>query len=1166
MNRGYLDIMSNLATACLDDKYTIEKGVVFLTGIQALVRLPMVQRQRDVAGGLNTAAFISGYRGSPLGGFDQALWQARPFLERHHIVFEPGVNEDLAATAIWGSQQVNLFPDAKVDGVFGMWYGKGPGVDRSGDVFKHANAAGTAPFGGVLALAGDDHTCKSSTLPHQSEYAFIDAGIPVLNPSGIQEILDFGILGWEMSRYSGCWVALKTIAETMDSSATVQVDPDRCNVVLPPNFEMLDGGPHIRWPDPPMEQEYRLHGYKIYAALAFARANRLNRVVMDSERPRLGIVTTGKSYLDVLQALDDLGIDQELAGEIGLRVYKVGMPWPLEREGARQFAEGLDEVLVVEEKRAIIENQLKEQLYNWRSDVRPRVVGKFDQQRRWILPSNGELTPARIARVIAERIAPFYRSERIEQRLAFLEQKELALERINIGVQRTPHFCSGCPHNTSTKVPEGSRAMAGIGCHYMANWMDRSTETFTQMGGEGATWIGQSPFTETRHVFANLGDGTYFHSGLLAIRASIAAGVNITYKLLFNDAVAMTGGQPVGGSLSVPRIAHQLAGEGASRIAIVSENPAAYRKTGDLPVGVEVFYRDELPLLQLKFREIEGVSVIIYDQVCAAEKRRRRKRGLMEDPPKRVIINSDVCEGCGDCGVQSNCLSVIPVETPLGRKRAIDQSACNKDFSCLKGFCPSFVVVHGGNLKRARVQSTSFPKAVLPDPRLPVLERPYRILITGVGGTGVVTVSALLGMAAHLDQRGASVLDMTGLAQKYGAVTSHVQITAGVGEVKAARIAAGGADLLLGCDSVVAAGFDAQSKIEAGQTTLVVNNHQSSTAQFLTQPDLGFPAEQIEKVLEHAAGTGRADFFDATVIAERLLGNTIGGNLMLIGYAWQKGLIPISRDAIERAIELNGTAVEFNKKAFELGRHMAHDPKPVLHAAGLMEAPDQSPQQTSQALGETIEYRKELLVQYQDAACAERFAALVAKVESAEASRAAGKTGMASLVAKRYFALLAYKDEYEVARLLSSDKFKQEIQDQFEGDYRLEYQLAPPVFSRIDEVSGRPQKRAFGPWILNPLKLLAAMRRLRGTKFDLFGYQQDRREERSLIEEYEASVDAAIELLIRENHEDVLMLLDWPREIRGFGPVKRANIERARRSRAQWLERLRNSRQVSDAA
>ncbi|MGE5615709.1 MAG: indolepyruvate ferredoxin oxidoreductase family protein, partial [Bacillota bacterium] len=764
----------------LEDKYTLASGRVYLNGTQALVRLAMAQRERDLAAGLNTAGFISGYRGSPLGGFDQALWKARKHLADHHIQFTPGVNEELAATAVWGSQQVGLFPGAKYDGVYAMWYGKGPGVDRSGDVFKHANAAGTAKNGGVLLLAGDDHACKSSTLPHQSEHAFDAAMIPVLYPTGVQEIIELGLHGFAMSRYSGCYVAFKTVSETVDSSASITIDLERPRIVIPDDYSIPVGGLNIRWPDSPLEQELRLQHDKIYAALAYARANKLNRIAVDSPHARLGIIASGKSYLDVLQALQDLGIDQQQAAEIGIRLFKVGMPWPLEPNGIREFAQGLDEILVVEEKRQLIEYQMKEQLYNWRDDVRPRVIGKYDEhgewevsRAEWLLPAAGELTPAMIGRVIAARIAKFHTSKLIEARLKFLEAKEAALAQPRQKVARIPYFCSGCPHNTSTRVPEGSKALAGIGCHYMAIWIrPEETMTFTQMGGEGAPWIGIQPFTDMKHVFANLGDGTYFHSGVLAIRAAVAANVNMTYKILFNDAVAMTGGQPVDGQLTVPMVTRQVLAEGAKRVVVVTDEPQKYATVTDLAPGTTVHHRDDLDTVQKELREEKGVTVLVYDQTCAAEKRRRRKRGKFPDPAKRVVINELVCEGCGDCSVKSNCLSVVPVETEFGRKRAIDQSSCNKDYSCLKGFCPSFVTVEGGKLKRVTPDAATrqWSGAQLTSPTLPPLEKPYGILVTGVGGTGVVTIGAILGMAAHLEGKGAAVLDMAGLAQKGGSV------------------------------------------------------------------------------------------------------------------------------------------------------------------------------------------------------------------------------------------------------------------------------------------------------------------------------------------------------------------------------------------------------------
>jgi indolepyruvate ferredoxin oxidoreductase len=1144
-----------LAAVTLDDKYTVESGRIFLTGTQALVRLPMMQRARDVASGLNTACFISGYRGSPLGGFDQALWSAGRFLDKSHIKFQPGVNEDLGATAVWGSQQVGLFPGAKYDGVFAMWYGKGPGVDRSGDVFKHGNAAGTAPKGGVLLLAGDDHACKSSTLPHQSEYAFMDASIPVLNPAGVQDILDFGLFGWAMSRYSGCWIALKTIAETVDSSASVYVDPMRVQLVMPDDFDMPPGGLNIRWPDAPLEQEFRLHKYKLYAALAFARANKLDKIMLDSPKPRIGIVTTGKSYLDVRQAFDDLGIDEAHAAEIGIRLYKVGMSWPLEREGIRHFAEGLEEILVIEEKRAVIENQFKEQLYNWREDVRPRVVGKFDENRNWIMPSTGELTPAQIARVIAQRIGRFYTSPRIEDRLKFLEAKERQLAGHEIKIERTPHYCSGCPHNTSTKVPEGSRAVAGIGCHYMAVWMDRATETFTQMGGEGVPWIGQAPFTETRHIFANLGDGTYFHSGILAIRAAIASGVNITYKILYNDAVAMTGGQPVDGQLSVQRIAHQLAAEGVSRIVVVSDEPDKYGGTG-FPADVDIYHRDRLDEIQRDLREVSGCTILIYDQTCAAEKRRRRKRGKFPDPPKRVFINEAVCEGCGDCSTQSNCLSVVPVETEFGRKRAIDQSSCNKDYSCVNGFCPSFVTVHGGGLRKPdRGKGDASRFADLPEPVLPRIGEPYGILVTGVGGTGVVTIGALIGMAAHLEGKGVAVLDMTGLAQKGGAVFSHVRLANRPEDIHAVRIASGDADLLIGCDIVVAASPDGLAKLRKGKSAAIVNAHETITGAFTRNPDLLFPAGDLRSLIVEATGTESAEFIDATRIATALLGDSIATNLFMLGFAYQKGLVPVSGAAIDRAIELNGVAVAFNREAFLWGRLAAHRRAEVEAAA----APRQpiAAETLSTTLDDAVARRVAFLTRYQNAAYAARYERLVRQVETAERTKAKGQDGLADAVARSLFKLMAYKDEYEVARLYTDDEFKKLLNAQFEGDFRLEFHLAPPLVAERDQRTFHLKKRAYGAWLMGAFAILAKLKGLRGTPFDLFGYSEERRIERRLIGEYEALIGELIAGLTPANHAVAVALAKLPERIRGYGHIKEANLKTAKAEEARLLAQFR---------
>jgi len=1148
-----------LKQVTLDDKYVLESGRVYLTGTQALVRLPMLQRQRDAAAGLNTACFISGYRGSPLGGLDTAMWRARKFLENNNILFRAGVNEDLAATAIWGTQQVGLFPGAKHDGVFAMWYGKGPGVDRSGDAFKHANNAGTSPHGGVLALAGDDHTCRSSTLPHQSDHAFADASMPVLNPAGVQDVIDLGLMGFAMSRYSGCWVGFKTVAETVETSASVAIDPLRLEIAIPTDFEMPEGGLNIRWPDPPNAQEYRLHRYKLYAAIAFARANKLDRVAIASPNPRVGIVTTGKSYLDVRQALEDLGIDEAYAAEIGLTVYKVAMAWPLEPEGVRAFAEGLEEILVVEEKRAVIENQLKEQLYNWDAAVRPKIVGKFDDEGEWILPSAGALTPARIARVIAKRIARFHTSPRIAERLAFLDAKEKALASLHPAPARIPYFCSGCPHNTSTRVPEGSRALAGIGCHYMAQWMDRRTETYTQMGAEGTSWTGQAPFTEEPHVFVNIGDGTYFHSGILAVRQAVASGANITYKILFNDAVAMTGGQPVDGPMTVPQITNQLYGEGVVKIVVVTDEPGKYPIGAGWAPGVKVHHRDELDQIQKQVRTIPGVTAIIYDQTCATEKRRRRKRGIMEDPARRAFINEAVCEGCGDCSLASNCLSVVPVETEFGRKRAIDQSACNKDFSCVNGFCPSFVTIEGGDLRKPDRKSIGgeIPFPVLPEPDLPVLNETYGILVTGIGGTGVVTVAQLLGMAAHIEDRGVGVLDIAGLAQKFGAVTSHVRIAPTPEDIHAVQIAAGGADLVIGCDLVVSAGADALGKMQDGVTRAVVNTHEMVTGDFTRNPDLALPAEDMHRAIDEAVGGG-ADYVAATRLANALIGDSIGANLFTVGYAWQKGLIPIGHEALMRAIEVNGMSVESNKQAFLWGRRAAHDLAAVeALAAAAGAAPEPK---FAETLDDIVAARVAYLTDYQDAAYAKRYADLVAKV------RATGHEELAEAVARNYFKLLAIKDEYEVARLYRSDEFRAALERNFERDYKVRVHLAPPLIARRNLDTGHLEKKSFGPWVFRVFGLLAKCKGLRGTAFDIFGYSAERKAERQLVLDYEKTVADLLDGLSPGNQALAVEIASIPDHIRGYGHVKEAAIEKAKAHEGELMAEWRDPAPKADAA
>lgn len=1212
----------------LEDKYTRTDGRIYLSGVQALVRLPLMQRLRDQAAGLNTAGFISGYRGSPLGGFDLELWRAKQHLAQAQIKFTPGLNEDLGATMVWGTQQTNLFPGATVDGVYAMWYGKGPGVDRCGDVFKHGNAAGTSRHGGVLALAADDHACRSSTLPHGSEDEFVSAMMPVLNPAGVQDILDLGLVGWAMSRYTGRWVGFKTIAETVESSASVQVNPFARQIVLPEDFELPAGGLNIRWPDPPLDQEMRLHRYAVKAAQAFARANGVDRIVLDSPRARLGIVTTGKSYLDVLQALEYLGLDEAACADIGIRVYKVGMTWPLEPIGIANFARGLEDIVVVEEKRAFIERQMKEQFYNWPNSAgqRPSIVGKYDEAGEWILPSTGELTPATIAGVIGKRIQRLLQSsstssESIEQRLRWMAEKEaeLALPRANF--PRVPHYCSGCPHNTSTVVPEGSRALGGIGCHYMVTWMDRDTDTFTHMGGEGVTWSGQAPFTETRHVFQNLGDGTFFHSGSLAVRQSVATGVNITYKILYNDAVAMTGGQPVDGTLSVPQIAHMMRAEGVQTIVVVSDEVGKWSQPEIFPSSVEFFDRGQLDEVQKRLREVKGVSILIYDQVCATEKRRRRKRGKMADPQKRVMVNTLVCEGCGDCGVKSFCVSVLPKETEFGRKREIDQSNCNKDYSCVNGFCPSFVTVHGGTPRKGgkgKADTASLFDA-LPAPSFKSdLTQPWNILITGVGGTGVVTIGALLGMAGHLEGKGASVLDQTGLAQKGGAVTTHIRIARTPEDIHAVRIAAGEADLVLGCDMVVVNDYWALSKVRGERSHVVLNTYEAMPGTFTTHPDMQFPAADIIAGVKVALGGRDPMLIDATQLATALMGDAIASNLFILGYAWQQGLVPISFDAIMRAVELNGAAVAMNQQAFAWGRLAVVNPQAVQEAAGLIHNSQTESERTprtlqilppgewestewgatslandpalrnpsnenelrglpegnagnatdvaflplddlrlSRSLDELIARRAVFLTDYQNAAYAKRYTDLIAKVRAAENLRAPGSNALTEAVARYFFKLMAYKDEYEVARLYTSGDFQRRLQQQFEGDYKLHFHLAPPLLARKD-AQGRLQKKEYGPWVFTAFKLMARLRFLRGGLLDIFGYSEERKTERQLIGDYERTVSELLSSLDADKLLLAVEIASIPEHIRGYGHVKEAHLHKAKAREAELLKQWSN--------
>ena len=1186
-------IRKALETVTLDDKYSLDYGRAFMSGIQALVKLPMLQQLRDRLAGKNTAGFISGYRGSPLGGYDQSLWKAEKFLKAQNIVFQPGVNEELAATALWGTQQLGFAPPGtnKFDGVFGIWYGKGPGVDRCSDVFKHANMAGTTEWGGVIAVAGDDHMSKSSTAAHQSDHIFKACGTPEFFPASVQEILDLGVHAFAMSRFSGVWAGMKTIQEIVESSATAMIDPERVEIKIPTDFVMPPGGLHIRWPDAALDQEARLFDFKWYAALAYIRANRLNYNAIEGKNDRFGLIASGKAYNDTRQALMDLGLDDATCQRVGIRLHKVGVVWPLEAQLTREFATGLREILVVEEKRQVIEYQLKEELYNWRADVRPVVVGKFNEVQsagasglygsggEWSMPNptantllraNADLTPAIIARAIALRLKKLGVdadiTARMDAHLAILDAKErsmIELETTGVkGADRQPWFCSGCPHNTSTKVPEGSRAMAGIGCHFMAVWMDRSTEGFTQMGGEGVPWVGQQPFSHDQHIFANLGDGTYFHSGLLAVRQSIAAGVNITYKILYNDAVAMTGGQQVGErpeGHSVVQIAMSMKAEGAARIVVVTDEPEKYDGVA-LAEGVTVRHREELDATQREFREIKGCTVIIYDQTCATEKRRRRKRGTMVDPAKRVVINELVCEGCGDCGVQSNCLSVEPLETEFGRKRQINQSTCNKDMSCVKGFCPSFVTVEGGTFKKKsapRADSgvpSPFELGALPEPvfaRSPESQADtvWGMVVCGVGGTGVITIGQLLGMAAHIEGKGIVTQDAGGLAQKGGATWSYILIGDQQSDIRTTRVAMAAADLVIGCDPIVAVAKETVLRMREGRTHVALNSSSTPTAAFVKNANWQNPSEQCVAEITSLVGTQAVGSFDADAASTKLMGDSIYTNPMMLGYAWQKGWIPLEKASIIRAIELNAVAVQQNKTAFEWGCRAAHNPAEVQKAVNPGQVVEFKKRESLETL---VARRVEFLTGYQDARYADSYRAFVERVKSAEEKLGLKSLLLTESVARYLFKLMAYKDEYEVARLHTDAAFLARVNAMFEGDFKLHYHLAPPLIAKRN-AKGELQKSKFGPSMLMAFRLLARLKGLRGGSFDLFGRTAERRQERALISDYTISIEALLNTLSASNHGVAVEIARIPDLIKGFGHVKDRNLAAAR-SRWQALE------------
>ncbi|WP_436399458.1 indolepyruvate ferredoxin oxidoreductase family protein [Roseobacter sp. S98] len=1114
----------------LNDRYDLEKSPVLLNGTQALVRLMLMQKARDVAAGLNTAGLVTGYRGSPLGAVDMQMQRALGPLTEHDITFQSGLNEDLAATALWGSQQAELRGEGRFDGVFGLWYGKGPGVDRSGDVMRHANMAGSSAFGGVVMAMGDDHTGESSTVLHQSEFAMVDAYMPVVSPAGVQEVLDYGLYGYALSRYAGVWVGLKTMKDTVEVTSVVDGDPNRLSFVTP-DYDMPEGGLNIRLVDDRVDQEARLIDHKRYAAEAFSHANRMDKRVWGKPGAKIGFVAAGKNWLDLVHALSLLNIDEADAERLGITTYKVGQTWPLDMKGFHDWAEGLDLIVVVEEKRKLIEVQIKEAIFD---DRRGRRVYGGRKDGVEFFSSKWALDPVDIAQKLGEVLVEEGRSnEAVTAGLATLEEARRADNATEIAA-RLPYFCSGCPHNTSTKVPEGSRAYAGIGCHFMAIWMDRETSGFTHMGGEGANWIGEAPFSKREHVFQNLGDGTYNHSGVQAIRAALSNGTNITYKILYNDAVAMTGGQGNDGDLSAPRIVNELQAMGVKTLAVVYDEKEDV--DFDALKGVEIHERAHLQTVQENFAKTEGVSAIVYIQTCAAEKRRRRKRGLFPDPDKRVFINTDVCEGCGDCGVQSNCVSIVPKETELGRKRAIDQSSCNKDFSCVKGFCPSFVTLEGAKLRKEPTAQLDLPD--LPAPELPQIDGTFNVVITGVGGTGVVTVGAVMAQAAHLDGKGAGMMEMAGLAQKGGAVHIHCRLANNPHDISAIRVATGEADALIGGDLVVSAGAKTLGLTSTGRTGAVVNSHEIITGDFTRDTEFRLPQEQLSIALESRL-RDRLSMFDASELARATLGDSIFSNMMIFGAAWQRGYLPLSEEAIREAITLNGAAVERNLRAFDIGRWA------VLHPEDAAALTEPKVIELPKTANDRIRFRADHLVAYQGRRLARKYQRFLDTIDDLEARDAAITS---------YHKLLSYKDEYEVARLLKSTVEKAAAE--FEGDFRLTYHLAPPMLSRTGP-DGRPAKRAFGQRIERPLRLLARLKFLRGTPFDIFGYTAERRMERDLIRQYEKDMKEVLPLLNEATRPAIIALAELPMQIRGFGPVKEANARKAADARKALLATIR---------
>ena len=1122
----------------LEDKYTLENGIRFLTGTQALVRIPLVQIRKDNKNNLKTACYISGYRGSPLGGYDQQILKNIDYLNANNIQFQPGINEELAATSLWGTQQSNLRGEGKYNGVFGIWYGKGPGVDRAGDALKHVNLAGTSKYGGVLALMGDDHICESSTTSHQSEFAMIDAMIPFFNPSGVQEILDYGLYGIHLSRQSGCWIGIKCVHDNVSSGATVDLNENRHSIKDVNNEFLTDEGLNIRLNDSPQAKEHRLHYHKIKVVKEFCKINKLNEIKYNFPNSKIGIVTTGKSYLDTKLAFEKIGIDKNLSKQIGIKFLKIAMPWPLENTIIEEFSQGLEKIIVVEEKRSLIETQIKEILFNTNKNI--KIIGKLDEENNDLFLSSGSLDPGIIAIKLYKHISQIHSSEKIQNNINNL--KNLLKNNNNVlNIERTPYFCSGCPHNTSTKIPENTRAITGISCAYLVQNMERNNEGFTQMGSEGASWVGESVFSNTDHIFQNMGDGTYIHSGILSIRHAVAAKTKMTFKILYNDAVALTGGQALDGLPTVAQMSRQLESEGVKKIAIITDEPNKYKSRDKFSNNSRVYDRKEIIDVQIKLSQINDTTAIIYDQTCAAEKRRRIKKSILPEPNKKIFINEKVCEGCGDCGIQSNCISIIPVETEYGRKRQIDQSNCNKDYSCVDGFCPSFVSVVGDVKLKTNVNKSLIERinSTISEPILPEIQESYGIMIAGIGGTGVVTVGAILATAAQIDDKGSGVLDMTGLAQKGGAVKSFLRIFNDPKEISTIRLSYGDTNLLMGFDLLVANDEEILKTLDKQKTKSIINSDEIMTGEFTRDKNFFLPFDKMKENLINILGKNNIEFIPSNTIAKKILGDSILSNMFIVGKAYQSGFIPIKSKAIEKAIELNGVSIEENIQAFRLGRHSINMKEEILNLVYEKE-------KVITDFDEKIINRYNFLTEYQNKKYADQYKELVDYVKKYEQKIKIDKNNFSNAVAINYFKLMSYKDEYEVARLYSNKEFISKINNTFEGNFKINFHLAPPIFYKKDKVTGNPLKMHFGSWTMILFKFIVLFKFLRGTYFDPFAYLDERKKERLLINDYKDRILEICSKLTKDNYKLAVEIASIPDQIRGFGYIKNKNIEIAK--------------------